>query len=370
MSEGGRVPIRFYLSVGVFSTAFGIMSPAVPLYASEVLQANEWTLGVLGAVMALPYIAGAAVFGRFSDRIGRKPLMVLGLVLYVAVTLSYISCSEFVIFGLLRCLEGLAFSMVWPSAEAYVGDRGGASSMGERVGCYSVSWSSGYTAGPFLMGAVLSLDGLQSAFLATILLVVAGLLLVLTVKMPPVELEGRVDKDGVVNGKGFLSTLYLMVVWGFAMLSFYFLFPPYAVGLGIPAPIVGYMVGCASGMRTLSFLVYERFLRRNSVVAGVIAMMTSMLLGWALPGMVGFFIMAALFGVSLGMLYAHALGRMLDQPSRGLGAGLFEASIGFGQFLGPIVMGYVGFTFGSGAIFLVLSLIAAVSIPVTRIINR
>ncbi len=67
--------------MAVFSTAFGIMSPAVPLYAKLSLNANDWELGMLGAVMAIPYVIGSILFGRVSDRLGRKPLLAGGLAL-------------------------------------------------------------------------------------------------------------------------------------------------------------------------------------------------------------------------------------------------------------------------------------------------
>ncbi|MEN3053096.1 MAG: MFS transporter [Candidatus Methanosuratincola petrocarbonis] len=371
--------LRFYAAVAVFSTAFGIMSPAVPLYARLSLYANDWELGILGAVMAIPYVIGSILFGRVSDRFGRKPLLAGGLILYFFVVWAYASTADIFLFGALRCLEGVAFSSIWPSAEAFVADRSGAGGLDRQVGYYSVAWSAGYTAGPFLMGAAISVGGLEYAFALASLLVLFGLLTILTIRMPRVAGELEVDPveagaemgaeaKAEVNVKkrrnGVSGIVYIMIIWGFAMLTFYFLLPPYAVSAGVAAPMAGYIVGSASGMRTLSFMLYERCLKRNSASLGMALLLVSTLLGWAFPSLFGFFAMAILFGSALGLLYAYALARMLELPSKGAGAGIFEAAIGFGQILGPVTMGYVGYLFGSGATFLALSVVAAASLPV------
>ncbi len=357
--------LRFYIAVALFSTAFGVMSPAVPLYARLSLSANDWELGILGAVMAVPYVIGSILFGRVSDRVGRKPLLAGGLTIYLFVVWAYISTADIFMFGLLRCLEGIAFSSIWPSAEAFVADRSGAGGLDRQVGHYSVAWSAGYTAGPFLMGAVISAGDLISAFILASALVLFGLMTILTIRMPkdPVRLE-QDPAQSRRHQRNVIGTAYIMIIWGFAMLTFYFLVPPYAVSAGVAAPVAGYIVGSASATRTISFMLYERYLRRNTAILGMALLLASTLVGWALPSLLGFFAMAILFGSALGLLYAYALARMLELPSKGAGAGIFEAAIGLGQFLGPITMGYTGFLFGSGSIFLALSIVAAASLPV------
>ncbi|MEJ5292874.1 MAG: MFS transporter [Candidatus Methanosuratincola sp.] len=356
--------LRFYIAIAVFSTAFGIMSPAVPLYARLSLNANDWELGILGAVMAVPYVIGSVFFGRASDRVGRKPLLAGGLILYFSVVCAYTFTADILIFGALRCLEGIAFSSIWPSAEAFVADRSRSGGLDRQVGYYSVAWSAGYTAGPFLMGAVVSVGGLISAFLLASVLILSGLVTVLTIRMPRAARGQESDSRENWSPRPILGVVYVMVIWGFAMLTFYFLFPPYALSVGITASMAGYVVGSASGMRTLSFLLYERYLKRNSASMGMGLLLLSTLVGWAFPNIFGFLTMAVLFGSALGLLYAFALTRLLELPSKGAGAGIFEAAIGFGQFFGPVTMGYVGFLFGSGSIFLALSIVAAASLPV------
>jgi len=74
---------RFFFSVFLFSIGFGIMTPSVPLFANLKLFANEWELGILGALAATPYVFGPALLGKLSDQVGRKPVIIVGLLIYV-----------------------------------------------------------------------------------------------------------------------------------------------------------------------------------------------------------------------------------------------------------------------------------------------
>jgi MFS family permease len=67
----------------------------------------------------------------------------------------------------------------------------------------------------------------------------------------------------------------------------------------------------------------------------------------------------------LGFLYAYSLVYMLNKPARGLYAGLFESSIGAGELIGPLMMGYVGFSIAPSFPYLILGIIGAVSILLT-----
>ena len=57
---------------------FGIVLPILPLWAKD-LGASATTVGLILASYSLAQLVGSPVLGRLSDRIGRKPLLVLAL---------------------------------------------------------------------------------------------------------------------------------------------------------------------------------------------------------------------------------------------------------------------------------------------------
>jgi MFS family permease len=357
----------FFVTVAVFSTGFGIMTPAVPIYAGAIASANALELGLLGAFTAVPYIFMPAVFGKISDRIGRKPPLIGGLLLYAAACVMYAQSTTFLQLSILRVLEGVCFSAVWPSAEAFVGDKSDGISRSALVGMYSVSWSFGYMAGPIVLGAVIPYTDIHNAFYGVALFMAAGASMVAAIKMPQVPKQPS-EATAPTGVSGMPLIIYVMIMWGFATLSFLFLFPSYAAIAGLNASLISYLVGITSLVRTLVFVFYRRILSilgRSTIGLGMIALSASMFFSWAAPSAAGFAASVALLGLALGLLYAHSLAFVLNKPAKGFYAGLFESAIGIGELIGPMLMGYIGFISAPSSPYLLLAILAAISAVLT-----
>lgn len=357
----------FFVTVAIFSTGFGIMTPAVPIYAGAIASANALELGLLGAFTAVPYIFLPAVFGKISDRIGRKPPLIGGLLLYAAACVMYAQSTTFLQLSILRVLEGVCFSAVWPSAEAFVGDKSDGISRSALVGMYSVSWSFGYMAGPIVLGAVIPYTDIHNAFYGVALFMAAGASMVAAIRMPQVPKQPS-EATAPTGVSGMPLIIYVMIMWGFATLSFLFLFPSYAAIAGFTASLISYLVGITSLVRTLVFVFYRRILSilgRSTIGLGMIALSASMLFSWAAPSAAGFAASVALLGLALGLLYAHSLAFVLNKPAKGFYAGLFESAIGIGELIGPMLMGYIGFISAPSSPYLLLAILAAISAVLT-----
>jgi DHA1 family multidrug resistance protein-like MFS transporter len=357
----------FFLAIFMLSTGFGIMTPAVPLFAGIRFMANEWELGILGALAALPYVFAPAIFGKLSDRVGRRPVMVSGLCIYFAASLCYFVSSGLSQLAVLRILEGVSFSMIWPSAEAFVGDNAPGASRSAAVGLYSVSWSAGYMVGPFIMGILVSFTDITYSFVCTALFMAISIIILLRVRGAGVShKEDQVTETASTMGMPII--IYTMILWGFSALSFYFLFPAYASMNDISPSYIGYLVGLAGLLRTAVFLFYYRlvgFLKATMLPIGMLFLSLSMFAFWAASSLYGFAISVILLGLSLGFLYAYSLVYMLNKPAKGLYAGLFESSIGTGELIGPLAMGYIGFSIAPSFPFLILGIVGTLSILVT-----
>src|SRR3954468_4284385 len=75
------LPVGFgtiWTSVAVDLVGFGIVFPLLPLYA-ERFDASATTIGLLFASFSVAQLMFAPIWGRLSDRIGRKPVLVLSL---------------------------------------------------------------------------------------------------------------------------------------------------------------------------------------------------------------------------------------------------------------------------------------------------
>ncbi|HRR53714.1 MAG TPA: MFS transporter [Candidatus Methanomethylicus sp.] len=357
----------FFVTVAIFSTGFGIMTPAVPIYAGAIASANALELGLLGAFTAVPYIFLPAVFGKISDRIGRKPPLIGGLLLYAAACVIYAQSTTILQLSILRVLEGVCFSAVWPSAEAFVGDKSDGIGRSALVGMYSVSWSFGYMAGPIVLGLIIPYTDIHNAFYGVALFMAAGASMVAAIRMPQVPKQpSEVAAPTGIGGMPLI--ICVMIMWGFATLSFLFLFPSYAAIAGLTASLISYLVGITSLVRTLVFIFYRRILSilgRSTIGLGMMALSASMFLSWLAPSAVGFAASVALLGLALGLLYAYSLAFVLNKPAKGFYAGLFESAIGIGELIGPMLMGYIGFISAPSSPYLLLAILAAISAVLT-----
>ncbi len=146
----------------VFSTVlidligFGIVIPLVPLYAEE-FGASVMEIGLLTGVYALMQIIFAPVWGRVSDRVGRRPV-ILGSLLgsSVAWLLFGFAPALWVLF-LARILDGISGAS-YAAAQAYVADITTDEDRVRGMGLIGAAFGLGFIIGPAIGGLFAVID--------------------------------------------------------------------------------------------------------------------------------------------------------------------------------------------------------------------
>ncbi len=142
--------VIIFLTVFIDLLGFGIIIPLLPFYA-ESYGANAFTVGLLGTVYSLMQFTFAPVWGRWSDRIGRRPIILLGLigsgVSYLALALAG---SLMLIFAA-RILGGIAGANI-PTAQAYIADITTPENRARGMGMVGAAFGLGFIFGPALGG--------------------------------------------------------------------------------------------------------------------------------------------------------------------------------------------------------------------------
>lgn len=354
------------LFVAIFSMSigFGMMTPAVSLYSVIGFGVNDLELGMLGALTSVPYAIAPAFLGKYSDKVGRKPLALCGVCIYSAVALAYISAPNVAFLAFLRVIEGVCFSLIWPACEAWVGDLSTLENRKRMIGNYSVSWSAGYMVGPFLLGLIVTFASIAYVFVVAAFMVISSVPIFLKVKNS-VERTSSPASSG--NGGGRIATLavlFAMVVWGIAQLAYFFLLPSYALGIGFPAAYAGYLIGTVALLRTVIFVSYPWLIARLGgwmLAMGALLIAASMFITWLARDIVLFALASCMLGIAFGAIYAFSLDHVLDRPAKGLYAGFFESAIGIGQIAGPLSMGYIGFAVSPSSPYLAMGLLGIAS---------
>ncbi len=133
--------------------AYGAFEMIFPLYAKQ-LGISTGEIGVLLGIQLVGIILFKPLFGRASDRLGRLPMMVVGL---TACTLSFfllaVLKSIFAIVPLIL-LYGLGFALITASTSALAADVARKGQLGASLGVLSTLMDVGQTFGPPVIGAI------------------------------------------------------------------------------------------------------------------------------------------------------------------------------------------------------------------------
>ncbi len=156
---------------------FGIRVSIVPLFAAATLSADPWVTGAALAVFAAGNAAVLSFSGRLSDRIGRRPLLRVGLAVNAAATLAFGLSSNVPMFLALSVIAGAGAGLFYPALQAATADVIGRDRSGGPVlaGTQMVA-DTGTIIGPILCGWLVDRSSFGLAFTVTAAITVVAFL--------------------------------------------------------------------------------------------------------------------------------------------------------------------------------------------------
>jgi multidrug resistance protein len=143
-----------FLTIFIDLIGFGIVLPLLPFYAQD-FGASPMIIGLLVAIHPGMQFVFGPIWGRLSDRVGRRPILLLGL---VGSGLSYL------LFGLAtslwwllasRIMQGIAGANV-PVAQAYIADSTDVENRTRGMGLVGAAFGLGFIAGPAIGGVLVN----------------------------------------------------------------------------------------------------------------------------------------------------------------------------------------------------------------------
>lgn len=158
----GLLPI--FLVVLVDLLGMMMMIPLLPFYA-EKFGATPFEIGLLGASFAFFQFLGGPILGHFSDRYGRRPLL---LVSQLGTLLGFILmalASHLTLLFLARILDGITAGNI-SLAQAYVADNTPPEKRAQAFGVLGIALGIGLFIGPAASGFLASKNLLYPIYLA------------------------------------------------------------------------------------------------------------------------------------------------------------------------------------------------------------
>ena len=170
-----RPLFAIFLIVFIDLLGFGLILPLLPYYA-ETFGASDTVIGLLVASYAAAQLIGAPLLGRFSDRWGRKPVLLVSLAGTLAGFLLLGFAQTLLVLFLARILDGLTGGNI-SVAQAYITDVTDEESRAKGLGLIGAAFGLGFILGP-ATGGTLSQFGYAVPAFAAAGLVTINLLMV------------------------------------------------------------------------------------------------------------------------------------------------------------------------------------------------
>lgn len=338
---------------------FSILFP-VEAYYIQTFGATSATMGWLTASFSLAQFVFSPLWGRLSDRVGRKPVMMIGLAGYgVSMTLFALGRTIPHLF-IARTLAGVLSSATLPTAMAVIADTTSEDERAKGMGVLGAAFGLGAIFGPFI-GGVLGDVNIRYPFFFTGVLSSLALLFVwrLLPESHPPEKRLKASAERVSRLKAFqvdTTSLYgiaFLVTLSLAGLETAFPFLAFD-RFNLTQRSVGYVFAVMgiSGSIVQGGLIgplRKRIGEERMIALGLLTTAAA-LLGIAMaPTAVWGAIAIALFAAGHGLI-RPANASLITRRSRvehGLAIGVYDSMDALGRVFGPILGGTLYLTHGS-----------------------
>jgi MFS family permease len=168
-----RLPVLF-VTAFVDMVGLTMIMPLLPFYATD-LGASATVVGLLVSAFSVAQLAVAPLWGRLSDRYGRRPAILAGLLLTSGAYVIFAFAGSVLVLLLSRLLQGLGGGTIGV-VQAYVADASSPEERTKSLGWLSAVTSLGAVAGPAFGSLMISVGGMSAPGLAAavLALLVAG----------------------------------------------------------------------------------------------------------------------------------------------------------------------------------------------------
>jgi MFS family permease len=359
---------------------FGLFAllPVLAIYAGDLQNATPTLIGLAVGGYGLTQAALQIPFGAMSDRIGRLPVILVGLALFAAG--SILAARSDTIYGVIagRLLQGAG--AISATLTALLADATRETMRTRTMAVLGISIGTSFLLALIIGPIIAASGGVRSLFwLAAILAGVAAILLLFLprgIERPAV----RPDRHIGAAFRPDLLRLDLYIFLLHALLTASFVALPFLLRNEIEIPLEGHWkiyIGAllASLLGTVPLILADERKGKSATitVAILLLLLGQLLLAFAGPSALIVLLALAVFFAGFNFLEAGLPARLSIRASgevRGASLGVFSSS----QFLGAFAGGLIGGQFLAGgdpsAVFAVCSLLAAAWLVLHRLADK
>ncbi len=394
-SLGWRGLSAVLVAMFAITVGYGVALPILPFLIEQLAgastpQALSWHTGLLTGAYIIAIFIGAPIWGRISDRCGRKPIILVGL-LGFAVTTGFFAVTESLpLLYLGRFLGGLFAAAITPVAYALIGDYAPSKEWrAHRFALINIAGTAGFFIGPLLGGLAMRVAGRvwilsPDRSLAMPLLTATGLAVIAAVSvvilLPSGSRRDNVDvtpDTAQIERPAMLRLLAIALVTALAIGVFEVGLALRGKDLGLDAAHIGIMFAeCSLVMAVVQALVFSPLIKpeftRWFIAPGLATLAIGLVVVSVVNTSVLMSVAVALVAASAGLLspvatYWSSFG---IPTSQGTQLGRMTAAASLGQALGSVAGGALfnlpvlpDASFLLAALLILATLLACIRLP-------
>ena len=138
---------------------FGIVLPLLPTYAKD-LGANPFMIGLIAAIFSIMQFIFSPLWGKLSDKIGRRPVMLISIFITAVSYLVFSQASTIPLLIFARGLSGIGSANI-AAAQAYITDVTDSKNRSGAMGMMGAAFGIGFIIGPLIGGLLKHNYGIQ-----------------------------------------------------------------------------------------------------------------------------------------------------------------------------------------------------------------
>ena len=345
------------------------------MYSIEQFQVSGSIAGLASSIFVLGAVVVRPIAGNLLARIGKKKLLVFGLVLFFFVTILYFPINSIGWMLLIRFIHGFAFGISSTATGTIAVDVIPPSRRGEGMGYFATSNNLAMSIGPFIGLMTLQYFSGDTIFIITTIISITALLTALYMKVPEVKVNyiEKTRKQKFHINDYFEKSAYpisiLMLILGIANSSILSFINAYSVEINLVSAASFFFVMYAVFLlmsRPITGRLYDKK-GENSVIYPAIALfgLGLIVLSQASSG-IALLVAGAIIGVGFGTLQSSAQTIAVSGVPHarvGLATSTFYVFYDLGMGMGPFLLGYVMQVTGFRGLYLAMSVIAFLALP-------
>ncbi|HST23527.1 MAG TPA: MFS transporter [Blastocatellia bacterium] len=354
-----------YLSIAISYLGVGLVAPIIASVLTKHGE-NSFVVGLIGTTMFTTFTLASFPVGNLIDRIGPKPVLVGGLIIYGASIALFALNLTTGLFFMARAIEGVGAAAISVATETMISKLSEPNERARRMSYYALSVGLGWAAGP-LAGALLFKIGPGFPFIACFVLSLLAALSAQALIPETASTSHHVEGITTRLTKKIIVPMSAGGLYGYLMSSLVTLIPIYLekvlsiqeteVGIIITAVIIGTLASQVPIGRAADRFGKRRTLLVCSIVMSVVFALMAFHHDWRL-----FIATGAVLGAVAGSLYPIGLaiiGGIVGRERLGAATSMFSLAFGFGSLVGPSASGFAMIHLGDRWLFYIPCILTA-----------